>query len=605
MLGYEEKELQHMTFRDITHKDDIEIGNKVIKRLIDGEETRHERLEKRYVRKDGTIIDTSLTTSLIRDISGAPQYFFTQIVDITERKRGEDKLRETQGLLEAAMDASHAGIAIADAPSGRLRYVNKAGLNIAGEDRENLVNGVESAHYAETWQIMDLDGRLLDPDEIPLARAVMFGETNSREFVIRRQSGDERIVAANAAPVRNALDEVFAGVVVFLDITERKRAEQRLEHLNQVLRSIRDINQLIVRERDPETLIAEGCRLLVENRGFASVVIILTDPGGQVTGWAASGSASDESEKIADMIEQNEIPACCAIAPSDNEVVVIDKRSDLCRQCPLLVTHTNAPSLCARLSHGGNVYGFIIAALNFDMTVDEEERDLFVEIAGDFAYAINFIRMEAEALLSAKQRDKMQAQLIQAQKMESVGRLAGGVAHDYNNMLTIIIGYAEMALDKVVPDDALHTDISEIFNAAQRSSEITKQLLAFSRQQTTQPRIIDLNETIDKTLKMLRRLIGEDIDLAWMPSPNVWSVYVDPVQIDQILANLCANARDAIDGTGQVTIETKNVTFDQDYCATHAGFLPGEYVHIGVSDNGSGMSAETRDKVFEPFFTTK
>ena len=195
--------------------------------------------------------------------------------------------------------------------------------------------------------------------------------------------------------------------------------------------------------------------------------------------------------------------------------------------------------------------------------------------------------------------------LQQAQKMESVGGLAGGVAHDYNNMLSVIIGYAELAMDKVDPSDPLYADLNEILMAARRSTEITRQLLAFARKQAIAPKVLDLNDTVESMLKMLRRLMREDIDLAWLPKPGLWPVKMDPTQIDQILANLCVNARDAISGVGKVTIETDKVSLDEAYCADHAGFTTGEFVLLAVSDNGCGMDEELRDKIFEPFFTTK
>ena len=165
--------------------------------------------------------------------------------------------------------------------------------------------------------------------------------------------------------------------------------------------------------------------------------------------------------------------------------------------------------------------------------------------------------------------------------MEAVGRLAGGVAHDFNNMLGVILGYAEMALDKVDPAQPLHADLKEILKAARRSADITRQLLAFARKQTIDPKVLDLNETVEGMLKMLRRLIGEDIDLVWLPDSGLWPVKMDPTQVEQILANLCVNARDAIAGVGKVTIETGNAVFDEAYCADHAGFVPGEYAHAG------------------------
>ncbi len=203
------------------------------------------------------------------------------------------------------------------------------------------------------------------------------------------------------------------------------------------------------------------------------------------------------------------------------------------------------------------------------------------------------------------ERKKIEEQLRQSQKMEAVGQLAGGVAHDFNNMLGVIIGHAELALGDTALDASLRRAFQEILAAASRSTEITRQLLAFARKQTISPKVIDLNDTVEGMLKMLRRLIGEDINLAWLPGANFWPVKMDTSQIDQILVNLCINARDAIAGVGKVTIETQNTEFSGAYRAKHTGFRPGEYAMLSVSDNGRGMDKRTMDKIFEPFFTTK
>ncbi len=199
----------------------------------------------------------------------------------------------------------------------------------------------------------------------------------------------------------------------------------------------------------------------------------------------------------------------------------------------------------------------------------------------------------------------LEAQYLQAQKMESIGRLTGGVAHDFNNILAVILGYTEMALAQTDASHNLHAYLEKIYDAANRSADIVRQLLAFSRKQTIAPKMLDLNETVEGMLQMLRRLIGEDIDLTWLPAPGLLSIKMDPVQIDQILANLCVNARDAIVGTGKITIATERVRIDEDYCANNAGFIPGEYVVLSVSDNGCGMEEKTVNQIFEPFFTTK
>ena len=209
-------------------------------------------------------------------------------------------------------------------------------------------------------------------------------------------------------------------------------------------------------------------------------------------------------------------------------------------------------------------------------------------------------RKRAEA-----ETEKLQNQLTQAQKMESVGRLAGGVAHDFNNMLGVILGYSEIALNKVAADQPIYSALQGIQQAAQRSADLTRQLLTFARKQTVAPKVLDLNDTVASMLNMLRRLIGENIDLVWLPDESLGAIKMDCTQIDQILANLCVNARDAIGDTGRIAIETGNVVFDAAYCASHAGFTPGEYVLLMLSDNGCGMDRETISHLFEPFFTTK
>ena len=189
--------------------------------------------------------------------------------------------------------------------------------------------------------------------------------------------------------------------------------------------------------------------------------------------------------------------------------------------------------------------------------------------------------------------------------MESVGRLAGGVAHDFNNMLSVIIGNTDMAQEEVEPGLPLYENLAEIRKAADRSANLARQLLAFARKQTVSPKVIDLNETVSGMTNMLRRLIGEDIDLVWVPGDTVWQIKMDPSQIDQVLANLCVNARDAIADVGNITIETGSAVFDEAYCIDHPDFAPGDYILLAVSDNGCGMDAHTLENIFEPFFTTK
>ena len=200
---------------------------------------------------------------------------------------------------------------------------------------------------------------------------------------------------------------------------------------------------------------------------------------------------------------------------------------------------------------------------------------------------------------------KMEEQFIQSQKMETVGRLAGGIAHDFNNLLTVIMGNAELAELEIPPEHPVCTIIREIGDTAVRASSLTRQLLAFSRRQIIEPKLLNLNETLFSMDKMLRRLIGEDIELVTLPDENLWPVKADTGQIEQVIINLVVNARDAMPDGGKLTIETNNVRLSREYISTHLGALEGDYIMIAVSDTGTGMNEEIRAHIFEPFFTTK
>jgi two-component system, cell cycle sensor histidine kinase and response regulator CckA len=210
-----------------------------------------------------------------------------------------------------------------------------------------------------------------------------------------------------------------------------------------------------------------------------------------------------------------------------------------------------------------------------------------------------------ETKKAEEDRAKLESQLQQAQRMESVGRLAGGVAHDFNNMLSVILGNTELALGQLDPAAPIFSDLKEIKKAAERSADLTRQLLAFARKQTIVPRVLDLNAKITEILNLLKRLIGENIELSWLPEANLWPIRMDASQIDQILTNLCVNARDAINDFGKIAITTENSRIDENGRAEYPGLISGEYVLLSISDNGCGMESEIVSHIFEPFYTTK
>jgi PAS domain S-box-containing protein len=216
-----------------------------------------------------------------------------------------------------------------------------------------------------------------------------------------------------------------------------------------------------------------------------------------------------------------------------------------------------------------------------------------------------FLRNTTDRVEDQRRHQQLEEQLHQSQKIESLGRLAGGVAHDYNNMLSVILGYSELAQMKVNSSNPIQSDLDQIIRAANRSRDITRQLLAFARKQIINPEVLDLNTSVENTLKMLRTLLGENIDLVWHPKGDLWPVKIDPSQLDQVLANICVNARDAIADVGKMIIETDVVTFDKDYASDHPGFVPGDFTVLAISDSGCGMDRDTVNNIFEPFYTTK
>ncbi len=225
--------------------------------------------------------------------------------------------------------------------------------------------------------------------------------------------------------------------------------------------------------------------------------------------------------------------------------------------------------------------------------------------AGNVLYIDGIVEDITANILAGKENKHLHAQLLQAQRMEAVGHLAGGIAHDFNNMLSIVIGNTELLLDDLPADASSRSLVQSIYTAGLRSSDLVRQLLAYARKQPVQPELIQINEHIAQAIQMLHRLIGESIELAWIPGHHLPKILIDPSQLDQIITNLCVNARDAIAHVGTITLETQCVTVDDAYCRQFAGLIPGTYVRLTASDTGCGMDTNTLTQIFDPFFTTK
>ncbi len=343
-----------------------------------------------------------------------------------------------------------------------------------------------------------------------------------------------------------------------------------------VERALREWNLLIDRKRAERDIRESETRFHTLSNQFNALLdtlpdrIILHGPDRQVL-WAnlaATSSLEPGSDNVKD--------GHCYELWHDNKVP--------CDNCPVLKSlQTGDPSIIIITAPDGKVW---------------ELRSIPVKEDGQVVSVIEVGRDISE-------HRRLEDQLRQAQKMDAVGRLAGGVAHDFNNMLNVISGYTELALKRLPSDEKCASYLLGVLDASRRSSELTKQLLAFSRKQVVQPCILDINKTISDEMKLLHKLISEDIKLLFVPDHDSGPILMDPSQIDQILVNLVVNARDAIEGSGEIIITTSNADLDDFYCHSHRGASPGEYIRICVSDTGCGIDEAAIEQIFEPFFTTK
>ena len=462
----------------------------------------------------------------------------------SERKKTDEELVQ---LFSMSLDM----ICIADIETATFIKVNPAFTDILGYTEEELVGKPFSD--------------FIHPDDIDATQAVVEERLRVGAKVInfenryRCKDGSYRWLSW----VSRSQPSIGRTYAIARDITNRKRMEEELESQNQIMTTLLDnlqVGVFMVAAPSGKPLLANKQAMKFLGRDIMNGA----DKSTLAEVYQAYKSGTGE------LYPAQEMPIVCGLM---GESRTIDD---------IIVVHPDGTQVHLQ------VFGTPVRDARGNVT----------------ASLVSFADITEQKKAEEEHR-KLRDQLFQSQKLESVGRLAGGVAHDFNNMLSIILGNVELMLGDITPRDSIFPNIEEIRKAAQRSADLTRQLLGFARKQTVAPRVLDLNATIDGMLKMFQRLIGEDIDLVWLPQEDLWPVRMDPAQVDQVLANLCVNARDAIQGIGNVTIETGNARFDGDDCHTHKDCKPGEYAMVVVSDSGIGIPKEMLDTIFEPFFTTK
>ncbi len=475
--------------------------------------------------------------------------------EIAKRKKIEDALRDSEAQYKALFDGSPDAILLLDPTTGIILDANPAASRLLARPYEAIV-GLHQSNIHPPQKEIDSRNTFIRYVEESGERA----ESHPIEYTIYRPDGSEVPVEVLSQLVTIRGEKVLQGV--FRDITERKRAEQALMKSEERLRQAIRVSHIGIFDHDHLTDTINWSPLLRE----------------------VYGSSPDETITLSAFLN--------FVHPEDRERIALAVRQahDPAGDGTFDVEH--------RIIRRDGTIRWLIARSKtfFDVLKDGSRRPI---------RTVGAVRDVTDSKKAEDERGVLQAQYAQAQKMESVGRLAGGVAHDFNNMLSVIRGHAEWVLRQIDPESPLRPDLLQIQAAAQRSADLTRQLLAFARKQTIVPQVLNLNNTVEGMLKMLSRLIGENVDVVWVPSIGIWPVRIDPVQIDQILANLLVNARDAIADKGRITIETQNVVLDDAYCAVHRGFKPGYFVMLTISDDGCGMDRPTLAHIFEPFFTTK
>jgi len=499
-----------------------------------------------FTHKDGSIVFTELVTSYWLNNRTGKIEMHAVARDITERKQAELELKESQRRY-AALLANLPGMAYRcrNDRTWTMEFVSQGCVELTGYQPEDLIHN-------KTLSFNDVI--------CPSYRTHLWEtwqeilrehRTFEAEYEITTQTGQTKWVWEQGAGVYDEKGNLLSLEGFITDITKRKKAEAERERLSRAI------------EQSGETIV------ITDEKG----AILYVNP----TFTRISGYSREE-------------------AMGQNARILQSGRHDS-------AFYKNMWDI---LGTGGTWEGQLINKRK-DGTLFTEQASISPvrNVEGRIVYFVAVKRDITEQLREQAEKGELQAQLLQAQKMESIGRLAGGVAHDFNNMLQAILGYTEMGIEQVPEDQTLHSDLQEIKKVAQRSAALIRQLQTFASKQATLPTPLQLNEAVEGMSSLLQRLIGEDVQLIWKPGKDLSLVRLDPSQIDQIVANLCVNARDAIEGSGQITIETRNIELTNAHLSVHSEMKAGSYVLLSIQDDGAGMPPEVMKHLFEPFFTTK
>ena len=664
ITGYSREEMLDLTFQEITHPDDVERDLEGARRLRDGEGADYS-IEKRYLRKDGATVWVNLTSAAVCDSSGTPLHFMAVIEDITERKQAEQALKESEERFRAIFFAEPEGIKLFSR-DGTILDMNPAGLGlfeashrdeaigksvvpmVAPEYRERYL-AMQDAVFEGVSGKMELEfegrrggRRWLETHAAPIRDAkgdVRVGLSVTRDITARKHA--EAALQESETRLRLALDAAGMGTWEYdissglMHLDERASEAYGVDSpltmqalSSRVAPEDQDgLRGAIAAASDParRTPVSEQCRVVDPDGGtrwlWMMGAVEFAGEGEDVRPVRGLGTVQDVTDRRRRQEEQMLLAS--AIEQASDGVLITDAGGVIQYVNPAFERITGftrdeaigrTPNILKSGEQGELFYrrmwSRLLAGQSVEHRITNRRKDGSTYLQD---IAITPVRTGGGGIthMVAGFRDvtrevELEQQVRQSQKLEGIGRLAGGIAHDFNNMLTAIKGHAEFALDGLDDADPSRRDMCEVLSAAGRAQDLTRQLLYFSRRQALDPRVVDIEDLIRSSEKMLTRLIGEDVKLEIHVAPDLWHVKADAGQLHQVLVNLAVNARDAMPEGGLLTIRASNIALEEEARRGVSERLrAGEYVCIGVSDTGSGIDATTIDKIFEPFYTTK
>ncbi|MES2180133.1 MAG: PAS domain S-box protein [Gemmatimonadota bacterium] len=538
LFGYAATEMVGASIMQLIPDERRDEELEILAKIRRNESVRHFETQRR--RKDGRLIDVSVTASPIRDEVGRVIGVSKVARDISDRKAVEQALRLERDRAQRYLDAADV-ILLALDNAGNITLINRKGCDILGRGEAELLG--------RPWIDTCLPARVRDTMTQKFNHLVS-GDVRLVENLIVTKSGDERLIEWRNSVLHDDFGNVIGTLSSGTDNTERNNAIEALRVAEERMRFALENAGVGIWDQDYATGVARVSDICLAHHGMTPGTF-----GGTFDAFIEAVHPEDRAH-LTDTIKQ-------AIASGG------DFSAEFRALWPDgTVRWLSNTGRIQRGDHGEPIRG---VGISMDITA----------------------------------RRSLEAQYHQAQKMEAVGRLAGGVAHDFNNLLTGILGYCQLVLGDLAPGSPLRNDIEQIQKAGESAAGLTRQLLAFSRKQVIEPTLLDLNVVIGNMRGLLARVIGEDVRIVFKFRPGLAAVTADAGQMEQVIMNLAVNARDAMPGGGTIVIETANVQLDAEYARTHFAAKPGRYVALTISDTGSGMPAEVKDRLFEPFFTTK